>query len=177
MPPTPDEQLANVRLWRGADTLVVPGVGYYYRPDQSEPIARRQPFLFTDRAIYRPGQTLYFKGILTEHGAGRARPLPGQAVSLRLVDVNGQTVQTLPFTTSEFGSFHGSLVLPTGLLNGEMSLQTDNGSLSFAVEDYKRPTFLVSARLGAGPPAAGPAADASPAGRGPTPGRPPTAPR
>ena len=139
------EQLRSVRSWQGRDTLLTTLNRYYYsgRADQAEQ-PRRRTFLFTDRAIYRPGQTLYFKGILTEKLGSEARLLPGQPVSVRLLDVNGQTVQTLSFTTSDFGSFHGSLVLPAGLLNGEMRLQTDDGSLGFAVEDYKRPTFLVT---------------------------------
>ncbi len=139
------EQLLNVRLWQGRDTLLLPVNAYYYPgPDHLAEQAQRRTFLFTDRAIYRPGQTLYFKGILTESLRGKARILPNEPVSVRLMDVNGQTVQTLAFTTSDYGSFNGSLVLPTGLLNGEMQLQTDHGSLSFAVEDYKRPTFLVT---------------------------------
>ncbi|MGI4762466.1 MAG: alpha-2-macroglobulin family protein [Janthinobacterium lividum] len=139
------EQLSGVRSWLGRDTLLTPLNGYYFPGRRNEVEApQRRTFLFTDRAIYRPGQTLYFKGILTQSLGGKASLLPGQPVSLRLVDVNGQTVQTLTFTTSDFGSFNGSLVLPTGLLNGEMQLQTDDGSLAFAVEDYKRPTFLVT---------------------------------
>ncbi|WP_223651762.1 alpha-2-macroglobulin family protein [Hymenobacter psoromatis] len=140
------ETIRAVRLWRGADTLLLPGSERYLysnvpeAPDSSQ----TRCFLFTDRAIYRPGQTVYFKGILTQKRGERASLLTGKPVSVRLLDVNGQTVQTLPFTTSDFGSFHGSLVLPTGLLNGEMTLQTDDGSLAFAVEDYKRPTFLVT---------------------------------
>ena len=139
------EQLSAVRSWRGRDTLLTTINGYYF-PGRDNPAeqARRRTFLFTDRAIYRPGQTVYFKGILTQSLGEKASLLTGQAVSVRLLDVNGQTVQTLPFTTSDFGSFHGSLVLPTGLLNGEMRLQTDSGSLPFTVEDYKRPTFLVT---------------------------------
>ena len=138
------EQLQSVRSWRGQDTLLTRINDYY--SDRSNPGDEPQwrTFLFTDRAIYRPGQTVYFKGISTQSLSGKASLLTGQSVSVRLLDVNGQTVQTLPFTTSDFGSFHGSLVLPTGLLNGEMELQTDHGSLSFAVEDYKRPTFLVT---------------------------------
>ena len=115
----------------------------YYPSSPEAPATTRQTFLFTDRAIYRPGQTLYFKGILTESTGETHKIVPVQPVRVRLVDVNGQTVQTLTFSTSEFGSFHGSLVLPTGLLNGNFSLQTDSGSQDFAVEDYKRPTFLV----------------------------------
>ncbi|GAB3583284.1 alpha-2-macroglobulin family protein [Hymenobacter daeguensis] len=140
-----NERLAGVQLWRGNDTLKINNVNSYYQPGRAvHDEAQRRAFLFTDRAIYRPGQTLYFKGILTETLRAKSSLVTGQSMSVRLVDVNGQTVQTLPFTTSEFGSFNGSIVLPTGLLNGEMSLQTDHGSLSFAVEDYKRPTFLVS---------------------------------
>ena len=139
------EQLNAVRSWRGRDTLLTTVNGYYF-PGRDNLTARpqRRTFLFTDRAIYRPGQTVYFKGILTQRLSGKASLLTGQPMSVRLLDVNGQTVQTLPFTTSDFGSFHGSLVLPTGLLNGEMQLQTDDGNLAFAVEDYKRPTFFVT---------------------------------
>jgi hypothetical protein len=140
-----NEQLSGVRSWLGRDTLFT-ALNSYYFPGQLNDVEapQRRTFLFTDRAMYRPGQTLYFKGILTQSLGGKASLLTGQPVSLRLVDVNGQTVQTLTFTTSDFGSFNGSLVLPTGLLNGEMQLQTDAGSLAFAVEDYKRPTFLVT---------------------------------
>ena len=138
------ERLVEVRAWQGRDTLLT-GLNAYYFPGREGKLVPVQPhtFLFTDRAIYRPGQTLYFKGILTETLRSKSSLVTNQSVSVRLMDVNGQTVQTLLFTTSDFGSFNGSLVLPTGLLNGEMSLQTDHGSLNFAVEDYKRPTFLV----------------------------------
>jgi uncharacterized protein YfaS (alpha-2-macroglobulin family) len=134
---------ASAKIWRGTDTLLVRNLaGGYYQPIDNQP--QRRTFLFTDRAIYRPGQTVYFKGILTLNMSAKAELLTGQPVSVRLLDVNGQTAQTLTFTTSDYGSFNGSLVLPTGLLNGQMTLQTDNGGLSFAVEDYKRPTFVVT---------------------------------
>ncbi len=140
-----NEQLRDVRSWRGSDTLLTTINSYYFpEREDAEDQPQRRTYLFTDRAIYRPGQTVYFKGILTQQLRGQASLLTGQSVSVRLLDVNGQTVQTLPFTTSGFGSFHGSLVLPTGLLNGEMQLQTDDGGLTFAVEDYKRPTFQVT---------------------------------
>ncbi|WP_035557560.1 alpha-2-macroglobulin family protein [Hymenobacter sp. IS2118] len=151
-----NNRIQAVHIWRGRDTLRLTNINGYYRPERNQPEqAQRRTFLFTDRAIYRPGQTLYFKGILTETLRAKSSLVTGQTVSVRLVDVNGQTVQTLPFTTSDFGSFHGSLVLPTSLLNGEMSLQTDHGRLSFAVEDYKRPTFEVKIDSVPGRPALG----------------------
>ncbi|MCC2546867.1 hypothetical protein LJY25_10460 [Hymenobacter sp. BT175] len=140
--------LQAILLTKGRDSLLVTEGGYYHGAGRGrgrqEERPQRRSFLYTDRAIYRPGQTLYFKGILTETLAGKSGLLTKLPITVRLVDVNGQTVQTLPFTTSDFGSFHGSLVLPTGLLNGEMSLQTEYGSIGFAVEDYKRPTFQVT---------------------------------
>ncbi|WBO83323.1 alpha-2-macroglobulin family protein [Hymenobacter yonginensis] len=150
-------QLRALLLTQGRDSLLTTQNGYYgpRRGLRELEQPQRRTFLYTDRAIYRPGQTLYFKGIFTETRAGKSQLLTRQAVSVRLVDVNGQTVQTLPFTTSDFGSFHGSVVLPTGLLNGEMSLQTDAGSVSFAVEDYKRPTFQVTFEPVTGTPVLG----------------------
>ncbi|MGI4874961.1 MAG: alpha-2-macroglobulin family protein [Janthinobacterium lividum] len=153
------ETIDAVRVWRGADTLKLPGSGHYIYNNtdldgrQDHPV--RGTFMFTDRAIYRPGQTLYFKGIEAERRASKNRILPGEPVSVRLLDVNGQTVQTLTFTTSEFGSFNGSLVLPTGLLSGQMSLRTDYGGAGFTVEDYKRPTFAVTLDSVAGRPQLG----------------------
>jgi hypothetical protein len=150
-------QLRALLLTQGRDSLLTTQSGYYgpRRGPREPEQPQRRTFLYTDRAICKPGQTLYFKGICTETHARKSQLLTQQAVSVRLVDVNGQTVQTLPFTTSEFGSFHGSVVLPTGLLNGEMSLQTDAGSVSFAVEDYKRPTFQVTFEPVAGTPVLG----------------------
>ncbi|AMJ66923.1 alpha-2-macroglobulin family protein [Hymenobacter sp. PAMC 26628] len=143
--PTEHERLATAQVWQGRDTLLVNIENEQYatsgKPLVEQPA--RRTFLFTDRAIYRPGQTVYFKGILTQVLRGKADLLAKQSVSVRMVDVNGQTVQTQPFVTSDFGSFNGSLVLPTGLLNGEMTLRTDDNSIQFAVEDYKRPTFYV----------------------------------
>ncbi|NVO31069.1 alpha-2-macroglobulin family protein [Hymenobacter lapidiphilus] len=150
-------QIRALLFSQGTDSLLINDYLTHFSRPRSESAERtqRRTFLYTDRAIYRPGQTLYFKGILTEALASKATPLPKTAVSVRLVDVNGQTVQTLRFTSSEFGSFHGSVVLPTGLLNGQMQLQTDNGSIGFSVEDYKRPTFQVTLATVQGTPVLG----------------------
>ena len=139
-------QLEAALFTQSPDSLLMTeNMGYYFsRRSREREKPQRQAHFYTDRAIYRPGQTLYFKGILTETLAGKSTLLTKTSVSVRLVDVNGQTVQTLPFTTSDFGSFHGSVILPMDLLNGEMTLQTDYGSAGFAVEDYKRPTFQVT---------------------------------
>ena len=148
------EQVAEVRVWRGTDTLVVENMGYYgQRNHDDEPEAHC--FLFTDRAIYRPGQTVYFKGILVEKQGGQTRLLANKEQEVELEDADNDTVQKLTFTTNDFGSFNGSFVLPAGRLNGEWKLSADDGELSFSVEDYKRPTFYVQLDSAAGRPQLG----------------------
>ncbi|WP_170170195.1 alpha-2-macroglobulin family protein [Hymenobacter perfusus] len=140
-------QFSPAMLSAGADSLWTEELGYFYAqrnklPQYEQPHIRT--FLYTDRAIYRPGQTVYFKGILTEEKAGKSGLLPDSPLNVELLDVNRQVVKQLSFRTSSFGSVHGSFVLPTGLLNGEMTIQTQFGRIGFAVEDYKRPTFQVT---------------------------------
>ncbi|WP_317040463.1 MG2 domain-containing protein [Hymenobacter coccineus] len=133
-----------VKMWRGRDTLLLHDDNNYYQAEQPKTEKpQRRTFLFTDRAIYRPGQTVYFKGILMENQGGKSRLLTKEKQDVELEDVNGDTVQKLSFVTNDFGSFSGSFVLPAGLLNGEFKLSADDGELAFAVEDYKRPTFYV----------------------------------
>ncbi|TGE10199.1 alpha-2-macroglobulin family protein [Hymenobacter fodinae] len=157
LPADENSALLRLLLTRGADSLL-DHTNRTYNPASSRinwQTIKTGTFLYTDRAIYRPGQTVYFKGIVTEKKDGKAVLQAGKPVSIRLLDVNRKIVETLTFTTSEFGSFHGSFVLPTGLLNGQMSLQTDAGSLYFSVEDYKRPSFQVVLEPVAGTPTLG----------------------
>ncbi len=138
-----EENVSAVRVWSGKDSLSVERPGGYYSSQSENERPQRRTFLFTDRAIYRPGQTVYFKGILVERQGSKTRLLTKEGQDVELADVNGGTVRKLSFVTNDFGSFSGSFVLPTGLLNGEFGLNADDGSLRFAVEDYKRPTFFV----------------------------------
>jgi len=143
------EQIRAVLLTHGRDSLLMNdyfgGIPNVRLSDDSPDV---KTFLFTDRAIYRPGQTVYFKGIMTERAGGKTRVLADKEETIELLDVNGEMVQKATFRTNAFGSFHGSFVLPAGLLNGEMQLQAqeddDNSSVAFSVEDYKRPTFQVT---------------------------------
>ncbi|GHU64748.1 hypothetical protein FACS1894123_09930 [Bacteroidia bacterium] len=95
--------------------------------------------LFTDRSIYRPGQTVYFKGI----ARSTERVIPKKPYMVSFYDANNKVISWETFTTNEFGSLSGSFVIPQGLLSGHFSIRTDkgNGHASFSVEEYKRPTF------------------------------------
>ena len=100
-------------------------------------------WLFTDRAIYRPGQIVYFKGIVTKKTENHAEVVQSKNLSVELLDANHKKLNSLSLRTNDFGSVQGSFVLPTGKLNGRFTLRTKNGSATFRVEEYKRPTFRV----------------------------------
>ena len=63
---------------------------------------------------------------------------------MNFTDVNNQKIASQTFTTNEFGSFNGSFEIPQRLLPGTMSLSNGSGTVTFSVEEYKRPTFEVS---------------------------------
>ena len=127
---------------------------YYTYYNTYEADVKPVTFLFTDRSIYRPGQTVYFKGIVLKNAKNTRETsvIPSFAASIQLQDANGQKVSTLKMTTNEFGSYHGSFKLPEGSLNGQFSLfdETTATSSFFRVEEYKRPKFSVEIKKPAG---------------------------
>jgi hypothetical protein len=114
---------------------------YKRRKDQKTAL---RTWFFTDRAIYRPGQTVYFKGIMIETSGKKNELAKSRESKVRLFDANHQEIGSLQVKTNEFGSFEGSYVLPLGGLTGQFRLADDHGSANFSVEEYKRPTFEVS---------------------------------
>jgi hypothetical protein len=99
--------------------------------------------LFTDRGLYRPGQTLFFKGIVYVRDTEHPHVVPDTPVEVILRDVNYKEVATQVFTTNSFGSFHGSFTLPVQTLTGRFTLSAGNRSVDIQVEEYKRPTFRI----------------------------------
>ena len=107
------------------------------------PIQTRTIF-FLDRMIFRPGQTIYFKGIMfSSDGHKNNQILPNTATAVTFYDVNHQVIATQNLTTNEFGSFNGTFTAPTKGLLGNMTITNTSGSTSVSVEEYKRPKFEV----------------------------------
>lgn len=117
----------------------------YQRPEQVFAKAFNQTYLFTDRSIYRPGQIVYFKGIVINQrqASNQNAILANFSTTLALFDVNGQQVDSVKVTTNAYGSYSGKFTLPSNVLNGAFRIQDmkTNGSNSFSVEEYKRPKF------------------------------------
>lgn len=99
--------------------------------------------LFTDRGLYRPGQNVFVKGIAFESKDENSRVIPNKSVKVILRDANNNEVTTRDFTTNEFGSFNGEFTLPSQTMNGFFTLSTENSTIHFRVEEYKRPGFRV----------------------------------
>jgi uncharacterized protein YfaS (alpha-2-macroglobulin family) len=105
--------------------------------------SRSSLFIFTDRKIYRPGQTVYFKAVYMESDGKNAKALTNQTVDLALRDVNGNQIQKLTLTTNSFGSCSGLFQIPANVLTGDWAIVSSQGSNTFQVEAYKRPKFSV----------------------------------
>jgi uncharacterized protein YfaS (alpha-2-macroglobulin family) len=139
-----------LQLKYNTDELFMEDNDGYNTYNSYEPaVAKPQTFLFTDRSIYRPGQTVYFKGIVvlkTEKDAGKTAVVAGFKTKIILRNANRQKVTDLFVNSNDFGSFNGSFKLPEGVLNGQFSLldSTNNAQQFFSVEEYKRPKFFVT---------------------------------
>lgn len=123
------------------------GRDYYYNEEQ-ENVTRYQAQIFLDRAIYRPGQTVYFKVINTKLDKDKETVNEKFIQTIKLYDANGEELSTQQFTTNEFGSYNGSFTLPKGKLNGQFSIRINEKGINtykgFLVEEYKRPKFEVT---------------------------------
>lgn len=97
--------------------------------------------IFTDRGLYRPGQTIFFKGLAYVKDLNDPHAVAGQPFTVSLYDANGKEITQKKVTTNEFGSFNGEFSLPKQTLSGVFRLSTGQTSVYIHVEEYKRPTF------------------------------------
>lgn len=134
-----------VRVFKGQDKPDVEERLYYgnYRSSSREDKEQYKLSLLTDRSVYRPGQTVYFKLIAAKGNNGENAAAEGMRQEAVLKDVNGKEVARRQLITNEFGSASGEFVLPQSVLPGWFSLVCNNVSTSLQVAEYKRPTFQV----------------------------------
>lgn len=133
-------------LINGKDSLDT-GDNFYKNNYRNNPRPYQQTQFFLDRAIYRPGQIVFFKGIALNFDEKR---MPGilknQPVTVDFLDANYQVASSLNLRTNEYGTFNGQFTAPKGGLLGQMQIRSNIGgqSIGFRVEEYKRPKFEVS---------------------------------
>ncbi|NDV84264.1 alpha-2-macroglobulin [Bacteroides sp. 51] len=115
--------------------------GYIFSDQQTE---NQVITLLTDRSLYRPGQTVYLKGIVYNQLSDTANVVAGKEYTVSLLDANNREINKATLRTNDFGSFTTEFVLPSGGLNGVYSLRAEDTWVSFRVEEYKRPTFEIT---------------------------------
>lgn len=142
---------------------------YKYDPTIKEKDKGRVEF-YLDRAIYRPGQTVYYKGIAFQQKGKTNAVVAKTSFKITVKDVNNNDFKEFEVTTNEFGSFSGEFALPKTGLTSNFRMEADepddyekdaiynkeedehpfwdqvafqNSQISFKVEEYKRPKFEV----------------------------------
>ena len=142
----------------------------YSENDEDENFKAKVEF-YLDRAIYRPGQTMYYKGIAFQKKKNKSSIVPNTSFKITIQDPNYSHFKEFEVTTNEFGSFSGEFILPKNGLTGDFIIQADepkdskkeasydkiknehpfwdnvdfqNSSIYFKVEEYKRPKFEVT---------------------------------
>lgn len=103
--------------------------------------------LYTDRAIYRPGQTVHVAGIIYSQQHDTTHTLPDTTITLTLTDANGETISTQEATTNQWGVLSADFILPTDRMPGDYRVLAPSANVGFSVEEYKRPTFTVKAKV------------------------------
>ena len=131
-----------VDVYHGEDKLITAG-NVYGRSNKEDIRWNDQTHFFLDRAIYRPGQTIHFKGIMLSSNGMEVKTLTDKNTTVKLFDANGQEVSSLNLKSNGFGTFSGTFIAPTGGLNGYIRIGNESGSHSFRMEEYKRPKFEV----------------------------------
>ena len=139
--------------------------------DKEDVFFKAKAEFYLDRAIYRPGQTVFYKGIVVQKKTDKSRVVPNLLIKIIIEDADYNDFKEFEVTTNEFGSFSGEFILPKNVLTGEFRIEAeepddtekdplydkkeeehpfwdnvdfDDSSISFRVEEYKRPKFEVT---------------------------------
>ena len=115
---------------------------YYEKKDN---VSKYQ--VYTDRSIYRPGQTVHTSAISYIVKKGLDASVPGKSMELNFIlrDANWKQVAEQKATTDEYGTASVDFELPQGGQTGQYSISVNGtGTKYLRVEEYKRPTFEIT---------------------------------
>lgn len=101
--------------------------------------------LYTDREIYRPGQTVHVSGIIFQQAGDEVHVLDNESESITIQDANWQKLHEVTVRSNELGSFSFDYELPKNVMPGQFRIRSSQKTITIRVEEYKRPTFQVEA--------------------------------
>lgn len=139
-----DSTQFNFRAVAPTDNYALMDSGNTYSYNSSTDIERHVVQLYTDRTVYRPGQTVQVAGIAYRQTADTMAVESGKPLTVKLVGANSRPVGEKEVTTGSYGSFSCGFVLPASGLTGVCTLMAGSERITVRVEEYKRPTFEVS---------------------------------
>ena len=118
---------------------------YHYTSNSTKDDTEKERIqFFTDRNLYRPGQTLFFKGIVHLAADSLAELVTNKTYTIVLKDRKRKTIAEQQLITNSYGSFNGSFALPKDAEAGSYSIQCkEKGAIYVQVAAYKRPSFKV----------------------------------
>lgn len=142
--PCPTEYNYVIYATNGADSAMkrsnVSGSYDYNEPEDIDEFSE----IYTDRAIYRPGQTVHASVICYTLAEGKKTDIiKNKSVTLTLRNARGKQIKKETVTTDAFGTASVDFVLPEDERNGRFRITANNKTVYFSVEEYKRPTFEV----------------------------------
>lgn len=137
----------NFKITNGEDTLLVEEnffIGERYREELSVVLKSN---IITDRKIYRPGQSIFWKAILMErNGTEKPKISANKEVTISFFDPNGSLLVQNTLLSNEMGSINGRFDIPLNLVKGNYTLVSSHGGNreNIQVEEYKRPQFEIN---------------------------------
>jgi len=154
---------SRIRVTKNGDTLNTNYWPGYYRQNEEKDMFLAKSMLYLDRAIYRPGQKVFFKGVLLKYKDKKTNTVPGEYVEVYVDDASGEEIESFLLKTNKYGSFNGEFTLPPSGITGRFTIYTEENiddetefwnslwdsdgyienQVFFNVEEYKRPTFEV----------------------------------
>src|SRR5262249_41896259 len=113
------------------------------------PRRRQHTAFFTDRSLYRPGQTVHFTALVVDLDPNNDnyKTLANHKITAVFHDPNHKEVARKELVTNEYGSAGGTFTAPSDRLRGRFTIRVAGaaqGQTSFNVEEYKRPKFQVA---------------------------------
>lgn len=109
-------------------------------------VEKNRVLLYTDRPVYRPGQTVQFKG--TARSAAGLKPVVGQSVTVSVKDEDETEIYTGKFTTDAYGGFNGTFPVALDVRLGNYSVtatvQGEEFGGGFEVQEYVKPEYRVT---------------------------------